>query len=54
MASTPKNTEAVGLTYRMKGWDLGFFNKRVGPMYNDNGTINQAVAIDPFNVTTCS
>ena len=51
IASTPKNTEAVGLTYVVKSWDVGFFNKRVGPMYNDNGTINQAVAINPFNVT---
>ena len=51
IANAPKNTEAVGLTYQEKNWDLGIFNKRVGPMYNDNGTINQAVAIDPFNVT---
>src|ERR1017187_6688892 len=51
IASTPKNTEAIGLTYQLKNWDLGIFNKRVGPMYNDNVTINQAVAIDPFNVT---
>jgi iron complex outermembrane receptor protein len=51
IANTPKNTEAIGLTYQVKNWDLGIFNKRVGPMYNDNGSINQAVAIDPFNVT---
>ena len=51
IANTPKNTEAIGLTYQVKNWDLGMFNKRVGPMYNDNGTINQAVTIDPFNVT---
>ncbi len=51
IASTPKNTEAVGLTYQVKNWDVGMFDKRVGTMYNDNGTINQAVAIDPFNVT---
>jgi iron complex outermembrane receptor protein len=51
IASTPKNTEAIGLTYQVKNWDVGMFNKRVGPMYNDNGTNNQAVAIDPFNVT---
>jgi hypothetical protein len=25
--------------------------KRVGKMYNDNGATNQAVAIDPFNIT---
>ena len=51
IANTPNNTEAIGLTYQVKNWDLGMFNKRVGPMYNDNGSINQAVAIDPFNVT---
>jgi len=51
VANSPQNTETVGLTYRMKNWDLGFFSKRIGPMYNDNGAVNQAVAIDPFNVT---
>jgi iron complex outermembrane receptor protein len=51
IANAPKNTEAIGLTYQVKNWDVGMFNKRVGPMYNDNGTINQAVAINPFNVT---
>ena len=49
VANTPRNTEAFGLTYRMKGFDFGFMDKRVGPMWNDNGTINEAVAIDPFN-----
>jgi iron complex outermembrane recepter protein len=49
--NAPKNTETVGFTYQLRGWDLGFFNKRIGTMYNDNGAINQAVAIDPFNVT---
>jgi len=51
IANAPKNTEAVGLTYQLKSWDLGFFNKRVGTMYNDNGTLNQAIAINPFNVS---
>ena len=46
IANTPKNTEAVGLTYQMKNWDLRIFNKRVCPMCNDNGTINQAISID--------
>jgi iron complex outermembrane receptor protein len=30
---------------------MGIFDKRVGTLYNDNGTINQAVMIQPFNVT---
>jgi hypothetical protein len=48
--NTPKSTPAAGLTYRMRGWDIGFIDKRVGPMWNDNGNTNQAVAIQPFNV----
>lgn len=51
VASAPKNTETVGFTYRVKSWDMGFFNKRVGAMYNDNGAVNQAIPIDPFNVS---
>jgi len=50
VANTPKNTEAVGLMYRVNGWDVGFIDKRVGPMWNDNATLNQAVPIDAFNV----
>jgi iron complex outermembrane receptor protein len=49
--NTPNNTEAIGLTYQVKGWSLGMFNKRVGRMFNDNGSVNQAYTIDPFNVT---
>ncbi len=51
MANAPKNTETVGLTYQHKSWDVGFFNKRVGNMWNDNGSTNQAVEISPFNIT---
>ncbi len=49
--NTPNNTEAVGLTYQKRNWDAGIFNKRVGRMFNDNGANNQAITIDPFNVT---
>ena len=49
--NSPTNTEAIGLTYQLKGWDLGMFNKRVGTLYNDNGTLNGAIKIQPFNVT---
>ena len=51
VASSPHDTETVGITYLRKNWDLGFFNKRIGQMYNDNGSNNQAIAIDPFNIT---
>jgi iron complex outermembrane receptor protein len=49
--NTPKDTETLGLTYNQGNWNLGFFNKRVGQMYNDNGGIHQAFVIDPFNIT---
>jgi iron complex outermembrane receptor protein len=51
VANSPKDTESIGLTYLHRNWDLGFFNKRVGEMWADNGSYNQAVAIDPFNIT---
>jgi iron complex outermembrane receptor protein len=48
---TPHDTEAVGATYQNKGWDLGFFNKRVGTYYIDNGAYHNQVTIDPYNTT---
>ena len=51
VANTPRNTETAGLTYQHRNWDAGFFNKRIGSMYNDNGTVNQAIPIDPFSLT---
>jgi iron complex outermembrane recepter protein len=47
----PRNTEAYGLTYQNKGWAAGIFDKRVGAMYNDNGSTHNAVFIDPFSMT---
>ena len=49
--NAPRDTETLGLTYNREGWNLGFFSKRIGRMYNDNGNIHQAVAIDPFDIT---
>jgi iron complex outermembrane receptor protein len=56
VANTPSNTQAVGWSYKFKDWDLGFFHKRVGAMWNDNtatngATLNQVIPISPFNVT---
>ena len=48
--NTPKDTEAIGATYRFTQIDLGMFEKRVGRMFNDNGSNNQAIKIDPFSV----
>jgi iron complex outermembrane receptor protein len=56
VANTPSNTEAFGATYKFKNFDLGFFHKRVGQMWNDNtatngAALNQVIPISPFNVT---
>ena len=48
--NAPRDTETVGLTYNMRSWNLGFFNKRVSGIYNDNGGAHQAVPIDTFNI----
>ena len=49
--NTPSDTETAGVTYNMGSWNAGLFSKRVGQMYNDNGSAHQAVAIDPFQIT---
>ena len=64
VANTPRNTEAVGLFWQQRNWDVGIIDKRVGQMYNDNGSLNylingitvpypvdQAITINSFNVT---
>lgn len=59
VANTPSNTEAIGLMYQQKHFDVGLFDKRIGPMWNDlslaapiNGVsvANQVIPINPFNV----
>jgi iron complex outermembrane receptor protein len=60
----PKNIETYGLFYQHKNWDVGILHKRVGEMYNDNGSlaylingaslkfpVDQAIAIAPFDLT---
>jgi iron complex outermembrane receptor protein len=51
VATSPHDTQTVGLTYLKGNWDIGFFNKRIGQLYNDNGSNHQAIAIDPLNIT---
>jgi iron complex outermembrane receptor protein len=48
VALAPHDTESLGLTYQNKGWDLGFFNKRVGTRWEDNGAYHQSVPLDAF------
>ncbi len=63
VANSPKNVEGLALLYRHKNWDFGFVDKRVGTMYNDNGSlkylingaslaypVDQAVTIQPFTL----
>src|SRR5262245_59419166 len=35
--NAPRDTETIGLTYNVGSWNVGFFSKRVGEMWNDNG-----------------
>jgi iron complex outermembrane receptor protein len=58
IANTPSKTEAFGLTYQQKHFDLGIFDKRVGPMWNDSSlatgpfpVANQVIPINPFSTT---
>ena len=48
VASTPHDTESLGMTYRDKGLDFGMFGKRIGSMWNDISNYHQTVAVDPF------
>jgi len=49
--NAPSDTETVGLTFNRASWNLGFFSKRVGTMFNDNGATHEAVSIDPYHIT---
>jgi iron complex outermembrane receptor protein len=62
--NTPRDIESIAVFWQKSNWDVGVINKRVGKMYNDNGSINyiinglklpfpadQAVSIDPFDLT---
>lgn len=49
--NAPKDTATLGMTFNRESWNVGFFNKRVGRLYNDNSSVQQAFVIDPFNIT---
>ncbi|MGB7133642.1 MAG: TonB-dependent receptor [Acidobacteriaceae bacterium] len=48
VALAPHDTESMGLTWQSRAWDLGFFNKRVGTRWEDDGAYHQTVPLDPF------
>jgi len=49
VAQTPSDTELEGLTYQRSGFDLGFFNKRIGYERLDNGQYHNQGIIPPFS-----
>ncbi len=51
IAQTPSDVETEGLTYQHSNWDVGFFNKRVGTEYQDNGAYHDQFTIAPFNIS---
>ncbi len=48
--NAPSDTETLGLTYNLANWNIGYFHKRIGGMFNDNGDVHQAVPIDSFDL----
>jgi iron complex outermembrane receptor protein len=50
VANTPSYTQGLGLTYQQRNLDFGIFEKRIGPMWNDNKSYHNQVAIEPFNL----
>ena len=48
---TPSDIETEGITYQHKDYDFGFFNKRVGTFYIDNGSYHNQATIDPFSTS---
>jgi iron complex outermembrane receptor protein len=51
VANTPSYTEGTGVTYQQRNIDLGYFQKLIGPMWNDNKTFHNQVAVDPFKTS---
>jgi iron complex outermembrane receptor protein len=46
---TPSDIESFGFTYQHKAFDFGFFDKRIGTYYFDNGSYHNQATINPFN-----
>ncbi|MEB0230352.1 TonB-dependent receptor [Undibacterium sp. 10I3] len=49
--NAPSDTETLGLNYQRNQWNAGWFTKRVGKMYNDNGGTHEAITINPFVIS---
>ena len=51
LQNTPSDTETLGLTYSNHNLSIGYFSKRVGQMFNDNGSVHEAITIDPVTIS---
>jgi iron complex outermembrane receptor protein len=50
VAGTPANIESFGLLYQAKNIDAGFFEKRVGPQFDDAGVYHNQNYDQAFNI----
>jgi iron complex outermembrane receptor protein len=48
--NTPSDTETEAILYQRKAWDAGFFNKRVGTEYIDDGAYHNQATVNPFTI----
>jgi len=48
VAAAANYTVGAGVTYQDKNWDLGFFNKDIGPRWVDNGSVHQTTQLNSF------
>jgi len=50
IAGTPSNIETEGITYQHRAWDASFFDKRIGPQYQDVGAYHNQYQVPAFNL----
>jgi iron complex outermembrane recepter protein len=50
VTNTPSNTQGYGVTYQAKNLDLGIFDKRIGPQWNDNAAYHNQIHTDSFSL----
>jgi iron complex outermembrane receptor protein len=48
VAAAANYTVGAGVTYQDKNWDVGFFNKDIGPRWVDNGAVHQTTQLNSF------
>jgi iron complex outermembrane receptor protein len=52
--NSPKHTEALGLNFVRSALSVNIFYKHAASMFNDNGSVHEAIYIDPVSVTNLS